>query len=47
MLGVLTIVALGSGVGDWIGLCLALVAGFGYGGMIVTCGFYGVKTASA
>ena len=36
MLGVLTIVGLGSGVGDWIGLCLALVAGFGYGGVIVS-----------
>ena len=26
----------GLGVGDWIGLCLALVAGFGYGGVIVS-----------
>ena len=36
MVGVLTIVGLGSGVGDLLGLCLALVAGVGYGGVIVS-----------
>jgi drug/metabolite transporter (DMT)-like permease len=36
MVGVVTIVGLGSGVGDLLGLCLALVAGVGYGGVIVS-----------